>query len=222
MRSLFSILVVLAFVFNGSVEAKNPFKLFNLKDLTGWYAFQKEAGKHDNAADLFHVEGHMIRLYGPDAGYLATKKTFKNFELTAEFRWNMDTSYVRKSNHINSGLMYLIPESAKDTLWPKGYQFQIKKGATGDFILLQHVVLTVNGKQEGPGRSVVVKRMLDATNPIGQWNTIHLICKNGKITQELNGKLVNEGNKPSVLEGRIALMYEGFPIDFRKVELKKL
>ena len=38
---------------------------------------------------------------------------------------------------------------------------------------------------------------------------------------ELNGKLVNEGSKPSVPEGRILLMYEGYPIDFRKVEIKE-
>lgn len=222
MRSLFSLLLVLVLAFNGATDAQKPIKLFNQKDLTGWYAFQKEARKHQNAADLFQVKNHIIRFSGHQAGYLMTNKSFKNFELTAEFRWNLDTTFTRRMNQKNSGLMYLIPASAPDTLWPKGYQFQIKEGATGDFILLQHVTLIVNGKQEGPGRSVNVKRTLDATKTAGEWNTIHIICKDGRIIQELNGKIVNEGINPSVRKGRIALMYEGFPIDFRKVVLTEL
>ena len=118
--------------------------------------------------------------------------------------------------------MYLVPSEFPDTLWPKGIQFQIKEGATGDFILLHEVTIDINGKKTEPGRSVVAKRFEDATNPIGDWNTLVVTSVNGKIRQELNGKLVNEGNSHSVLEGRILLQYEGSPIDFRKVEVLKL
>ena len=73
----------------------------------------------------------------------------------------------------------------------------------------------------GTGKSVVSKRFADAEKPIGEWNTLVVISKNGKITQKLNGKLVNQGIESSVTEGRILLQYEGFPIDFRKVNIKK-
>jgi len=118
--------------------------------------------------------------------------------------------------------MYLVPSNAEDMLWPKGIQFQIKDGATGDFILLQGVTLLVNGKTTEPGKSVVVKSTGDASNPTGAWNTLVVTVQNGKIKQLLNAKLVNEGSDPSVPEGRILLQYEGFPIDFRKVEIVKL
>jgi hypothetical protein len=215
---LFIILLIIAHFAN----AQKTIQLFNQKDLEGWYAYEPETGKHVNASDLFSVELNMIRLYGNKAGYLMSEQSFDNFQLSVEYRWNTDTTFVRKSNIKNSGVMYLVPSDFPDMLWPKGIQFQIKEGATGDFILLQEATININGKKTEPGKSVVAARFMDAAKPIGEWNTLVVTSENSKIRQELNGKLVNEGNFPSVLEGRILLQYEGFPIDFRKVEILKL
>ncbi|MFB6340980.1 DUF1080 domain-containing protein [Saccharicrinis sp. FJH62] len=213
------IILSLCFAFNGFTRAQKTIQLFNGSNLTGWYAFEPESGVHQDAGELFKVEDGMIRMYGAKAGYLMSDQSFHDFTLTAEFRWNTDTAFTRKNNKRNSGLMYLVPETTPDTLWPKGIQFQIKEGATGDFILLQDVTLINKGSRTEPGRSVVVKRLTDAANPIGDWNTLTVTYHNGTIKQELNGKLVNEGTEPSVTEGRILLQYEGFPIDFRKVDI---
>jgi len=195
-------------------------QLFNQKDFKGWYAYEPETGKHTDASELFSIEHNMIRLYGKKAGYLMSVQSFRDFRLTAEFRWNTDTTFIKKTNNKNSGLMYMIPADAPDTLWPKGIQFQIKEGSTGDFILLQQVTLNIKGKTTAPGNSVVMKCFEEASKPLGEWNTLVITSANGKIKQELNGKLVNEGTHPSVSEGRILLQYEGFPIDFRKVEIE--
>jgi hypothetical protein len=149
-------------------------------------------------------------------------QSFHNFRLTVEFRWNTDTTFIRKNNSKNSGVMYLVPSDTPDILWPKGIQFQIKEGSTGDFILLQEVTIMISGKRTDPGKSVVAGRFEDAEKPAGDWNTLVVTAANGNIKQELNGKLVNEGTDPSVSEGRILLQYEGFPIDFRKVEIERL
>lgn len=203
-------------------NAQKNIQLFNQKNLEGWYAFNQETGKHKDASEVFSVENNMIRLYGKQAGYLMSNQSFKEFKLTVEFRWNTNETFARKGNNKNSGIMYLVPQETPDELWPKGIQCQVKEGTTGDFILLQNVTLTVRGKNIEPGKSIVVKRFKDGSNPIGEWNTVVIICKQGKITQKVNGKIVNKGKNASVKEGRILLQYEGFPIDFRKVEIKKL
>ena len=199
--------------------AQSTIRLFNQKNLDGWYAYEPQTGKHTDASELFSVEQNMIRLYGKKPGYLMSTQSFQNFRLTAEFRWNIDTTFVRKTDTKNSGLMYLVLVNTSDTLWPKGIQFQIKEGSTGDFILLQQVTLNIKGKTTVPGNSVVMKCFEEALKPAGEWNTLVVSSINGKITQKLNGKMVNEGANPSVTEGRILLQYEGFPIDFRKVEI---
>ncbi|MEN9908277.1 MAG: hypothetical protein RLZZ540_1426 [Bacteroidota bacterium] len=221
MNPIYRLLLIILFLFSQNSNAQKRIALFNQKDLKGWYAFGEEKGKLNNAAELFSVENNMIRMYGPKAGYLMSEQSFRNFQLTVEYRWNTDTQFAKKNNSKNSGVMYLVPSETPDVLWPKGIQFQIKEGATGDFVFLQEVTLNINGKKTEPGKSVVAKRFLDAEKAIGEWNTLVVISKNGIITQKLNGKLVNEGIESSVTEGRILLQYEGFPIDFRKVCIKK-
>lgn len=218
---MFLVLVFLTIGIQQSI-AQEENSLFNGKDLSGWYAFEAKTGKHENASELFVAKDGMIRMYGATPGYLMYATNYKNFTLKAEFKWNTDESFARKSNSKNSGIMYLVPETAKDTLWPQGIQFQVKEGATGDFVLLQQVGITVKGEKVAPGASVVSKRFANAEKPIGEWNTVEVICNNGKITQILNGVVVNEGTEPSVSEGRVLLQYEGYPIDFKDIFIKTL
>jgi len=222
MKKIYFFIVLTYLILPQIGNAQKAIHLFNGKNLNGWYAFNEESGKQDNALSLFTVQDQMIRMFGNKAGYLMSKKSFSNFELTVEYRWNMDTTFARKNNSKNSGVMYLVPKETPDILWPKGIQFQIKEGATGDFILLQEVTLNVKGEKTIPGKSVVSKRLLDAEKLFGEWNTLQVKSENGKIQQFLNGQLVNEGTESSVTEGRILLQFEGFPIDFRKVEITKL
>jgi hypothetical protein len=221
-HSVFFFLLVLVSFSKDSIAQKS-IPLFNQKNLKGWYAFESETGKHQQGLEVFAVENKMIRCYGKKSGYLMSKKSFRNFKLTVDFKWNTDTSFTRKNNSKNSGVMYLVPKETPDELWPKGIQFQIKEGgATGDFVLLQEVTLTIKGVQTQPGKSVVSKRFLEAENPINEWNTLIITSYNGTITQELNGKLVNEGKAASVTKGRILLQYEGYPIDFKQVAVLQL
>jgi len=213
---------IILLLISQAISAQKMIPLFNGENLKGWYAFSAEDGKLKQAEDLFPVSENMIRLFGSKAGYLMSKESFSDFALDAEFRWNTDEKAERKSQKKNSGLMYLVPKSAKDTLWPQGIQFQIKEGSTGDFILLQNVTLEQNGARNEPGRSVVVSKSENAENAAGEWNKIEIRVKKGSIKQYLNGRLVNEGRYPSVTKGRILLQYEGYPIDFRNIEIQKL
>lgn len=216
------IFFVLSILFTPKVQAQSTIKLFNQKNLKGWYAFEPVSGKQKDASKIFHVDKKMIHLGGDKIGYLMSEKSFKNFQLTVEYKWNTDSTVVRKSNKKNSGIMYLVPTNTPDTLWPKGIQFQIKEGATGDFVLLQNVILEVKGKKTEAGKSVTSTRFEDAEKPFGEWNTVVITSLHGNIKQELNGKLVNEGMQTEISEGRILLQYEGYPIDFRKIGINKL
>lgn len=222
MKNITFFLFIALSCFSNIALSQNKKQLFNQKDLSGWYAFNTETGKQDDASKCFSVDENMIRLNGSKAGYLMSEQSFSNFILSVEFRWNTDSMFIRASQNKNSGVMYLVPENTPDELWPCGYQFQIKEGATGDFILLKEVTLQVNGEQVGPGASVVSPRFGDAAKPIGEWNTMVVTVKAGKVSQKLNGQIVNEGKNPSVSSGRILLQYEGYPIDFRKVEVVEI
>ncbi len=204
------------FVFLGNVDAQNG-KLFKKSKFNG-YAFSPETGVV--APDsLFETGKGTIVLDGKTKGYLMSDEVYKNFKLSAQFKWIVRPDQNKKRN---SGLMYYVAESQPDTLWPSGIQYQIKLNSTGNFILLQNVSLAVNDSVIGPGRSVNVKHFADAEKEHGEWNLIEIEAKGDHVKQYLNGVLVNEATKASITEGRILFQYEGSPIEFKGVKVKSL
>lgn len=187
-----------------------------------WYAFTKTNTERVEPSKVYEFSQGMIRMYGENIGYLMTQKSYKNFELRLDFRWNIDPKFYRGNAKKNSGVMYNIPVEAPDNIWPKGIQFQIKENTTGDFIFLDKVTAVVNGKLIEAGASVTSAKFIENEKPYGQWNSIVIISYNGKITQYLNRKLVNECVEASSREGRISLNYEGAPIDFKNIQIKNI
>ena len=187
-----------------------------------WYAFTKAKNERIEPSKVYEFTDGMIRMHGENIGYLMTKKSYKNFELRLDFRWNTEEKFNRGNGKKNSGVMYNIPIDSPDNIWPKGIQFQIKENTTGDFIFLDKVTAVVNGKLIVAGASVTSPKFSENEKPYGEWNSIVIISYNGKITQFLNGKLVNECFEASSNEGKISLNYEGSPIDFRNIKIKNI
>jgi hypothetical protein len=62
----------------------------------------------------------------------------------------------------------------------------------------------------------------DVENPVGQWNTLEVICSGATITNILNGKVVNKGTDCSHTKGKILFQSEGAEVFFRRIELLPL
>lgn len=187
-----------------------------------WYAITKSSTERIAPSQVYDFSGGMIRMYGDEIGYIMTKSSYKNFELSFDFRWNIAESFYRGDGKKNSGVMYNIPFDSPDHIWPKGIQFQIKEKSTGDFIFLDNVTAKVKGVSIIAGASVASAKFDENEMPYGEWNTVLIQSYNGKCTQYLNGKLVNECIEASSKEGKISINYEGSPIDFKNLRLKHI
>jgi hypothetical protein len=62
----------------------------------------------------------------------------------------------------------------------------------------------------------------DVEKQVGQWNKLECICDGGKITNILNGTVVNEGTNASLTKGKIIFQSEGAEIFFRRIDIKPL
>jgi hypothetical protein len=58
--------------------------------------------------------------------------------------------------------------------------------------------------------------------PVGEWNTMEVICKANTIEVVVNGVLQNKATGVSASEGFICLQSEGKDIEFRNLILTKL
>lgn len=198
--------------------------LFNGKDLDGWYTFLQSKGKNNDPENVFKVEDGLLHISGKEFGYMCTNKEYTNFHLIAEFKWGIKKYPPRDADTTkrDNGICYYIPATAKDTVWPPSIECQVQEGDVGDIWLIGKTTMTIDGKiTEAKDYNRVVKKS-DAEKPNGEWNKVEIIASNGKIKYLVNGVLVNEGENPSVVKGKILVQSEGAEIYYRKIEIAEL
>ena len=186
--------------------------LFNGKDLSGW----KPTGK----AEVWTAEGGSIVCKGNGGGYLLTEKEFADFELRCEYKWSKEGG--------NSGIGLRTPEKGDpayagmeiqlidDEGWEKVHKFKLAP--------YQHTGSIYDVQPAKPA----------ANKPIGEWNTVRVVCQGRKVTVEQNGKeLVNANldDYPDKFQkhpglkrekGHVGFQSYNVRVEFRNVAIKEL
>jgi hypothetical protein len=62
----------------------------------------------------------------------------------------------------------------------------------------------------------------DVESPYGEWTRLEVIADGDRITNIVNGTVVNQGSGSSLTEGKILIQSEGAEIFFRRIELRPL
>lgn len=186
--------------------------LFNGKDLTGW----KATGK----ADAWAAEGDLIVCKGGGGGYLLTEKEYGNFEFRCEYRWTKEGS--------NSGIGLRTPPKGDPAY--QGMEIQLiddenwAKVRKSELAAYQHTG-SIYDVQPAKAR---------ANNPIGQWNSVRIVCAGRKVTIEQNGKeLVNANlddysakfpKHPGLKrdKGHIGFQSYNDRVEFKNISIKEL
>ncbi len=140
-------IVCLAF---GSAAAEEPqkgeaiapghqiIKLFNGKNLAGWYTWLKGPGRNNDPENAFAVENGMIRVSGDGRGYVATEKAYRDYHLIVEYKWGekVDGSgYVRNAGVLLHGTG---PDGGHPGgTWMASLECQLAQGCEGDLIVIR-------------------------------------------------------------------------------------
>ncbi len=193
------LLFVMQLSLMGSIQAQTE-DLFNGKDLTGWTIYGTE---------LWYVEdGLLVCESGPDKeyGYLGTKKEFKNFELTLEFKQGADG---------NSGVFF---RSSIEGTKIAGWQVEV---APPDH--------STGGVYESYGRGWLIKPdpEKDKALKYEDWNTMKIRVVDDNVTTWLNGKEMITLTDEKIGEGTgcIALQIHsggGIKVSWRNIKIKTL
>ena len=123
-------------------EKKNPkkseLKLFNGKNLDGWYTFIKDKGRNNDPNKVFTVQNELIRISGEEFGCITTNEEYENYKLLVEFRWGEITYAPRVDKARDSGvLLHSVGEDGESSgIWMHSIECQIIEGGTGDFIVV--------------------------------------------------------------------------------------
>ena len=110
-------------------------KLFNGKDLTGFYPWLQDT-KYDDPKKVFTLKDGVLRISGEVAGYLATEKEYRDYHLIAEYKWGERTDGGKTVR--NSGiLLHAVGPDGNRSPWMASIECQIAQGCVGDFIVIR-------------------------------------------------------------------------------------
>jgi Domain of Unknown Function (DUF1080) len=166
--------------------------LFDGKNLDEW----NQVGESN-----WHVEDGAViadKMAGREAGYLVSKKSYKNFIVRVEF-WPSDDA--------NSGIYFrcLDPKKITDrTCYEANIFDQRPEPSYGTGAITRYVEINPMPKAGG------------------KWNTYEVTANGRDITVVLNGQTTAKLRNGMFDEGPIALQHGAGTIKFRKVEVKPL
>lgn len=78
------------------------------------------------------------------------------------------------------------------------------------------------GRDEDWADKIGFRGKADVESETGKWTTLEVICKDGDITNIVNGKVVAAGTKSNLSDGKILFQSEGAEIFFRRIDLEPL
>jgi hypothetical protein len=211
LKLLFSVCIIFIHLFSSAqtdqrFDKSQTIKLFNGKDLSNWDFKLKDPTV--NPAGVFTVKNGLIRIKGDPFGYMRTKETFSDYFLHVEWRWPTEAT--------NSGVF--VHAQLPDTIWIKCIECQLQAGNAGDFVCMNGA--DMNERTDKTKRSVK-KIGASSEKPVGEWNTMEVICMGNTIEVYVNGVLKNKATGTNVKSGSICLQSEGKVIEFRNVWLQK-
>jgi len=133
--------------FENPIVPKETIKLFNGRDLTGWYTWLTDSGK-DDPRKVFAVGADgILRISGDGLGAITTEKSYANYHLVAEFRWGEKTWGNREKAARDSGILLHAygPDGGyggskgKPGPWMTSLECQIIEGGVGDILVVQGI-----------------------------------------------------------------------------------
>ncbi len=187
------------------VEPAETVTLFNGEDLAGW------AGD----VALWEAGDGVLSCKDGPRGVLRTEQSYSGYILTLEWRW--------PERGGDSGVFVHVGPGQGTGIWPQCIETQLYSGNAGDFWLLGVGLVPAEGDGDAPQTGGVIRRTGEVREaPIGEWNTMTILCDGGYIEVTINGELANAGFDATRTHGPIALQCEGQAIEFRGITIGPL
>jgi hypothetical protein len=198
-----------------------------------------------------------IRISGEVFGELRTKGSFENYHLRLQFKWGEKKWPPRLNAPRDSGLLYHVHTGpgAEDRVWARSIELQIQEKDVGDLYAVGSSIFVRSKLRDGTGTPATrpiydydstggwnvfsqvsgmegrCVKQPDNEKPLGEWNTIELICLaeesihivNGKVVMRLFGPTRIDTPRPQkVTSGPIILQSEGAEIFYRDVAVRSI
>lgn len=196
--------------------------------------------------------GPVLRVSGEIYGCLISREIYKNYHLKLLVKWGKDKYEPRKDKLRDSGILYhSIGKAGAEYFrsWMLSQEFQIMEGHMGDFWCQANSAIDIRSyPSEGvmnrvadekqpfgvfkSGSDYFCLRSVDYEKPAGAWNTLELICVDGKSLHIVNGHVVmvlknsryieSDGKEVPMTSGKIQLQSEAAEVFYKDIRIRPL
>lgn len=195
--------------------------LFEGTKLENFDFFLEDNVKREEVFSL--TEDGVLTIAGKPAGWIGTKKEYKNFTLSVEYRW-------LEKNEPGTGGIFLRLNGERDRTVPRCLKVQLQYAGAGD--LFGYGGMKLSGDKERylenlnhrSGELRQLRRWQHPETPgpdakPEQWNSLLVHCFEGLLVVRINGRIVNWAHGAETVAGRIAFQSGGGKIEFRNAIL---
>lgn len=191
-------------------------RLFNGKDLTGWGFVvganckpRPQGCGDDKPGTTFRIENGAILNTGTPHGYMYTLKRYWNFTLRFEYKLEPYEGLESDDDlFTNTGYFLFVNEH---DVWPATLEIQGKNDFEMSLAL---------GAAESTFTFDDAARVR-ARKPVGQWNAVQIVARDGQVWTYLNGSLITHVTKhPFTEAGHIGFQVESGPVRWRNIRMK--
>jgi hypothetical protein len=195
----------------------------------------------------------VLKISGEIYGCVISKEEYSNYHLSLKVKWGDKKWDPRKKLLKDSGIMYnAIGQIGVDywRSWALSQEFQIMEGHMGDYWSQMNSAIDIKAYiPEGEmmnsvadrsqpfipfgegGVSGFCMRSANYENAPGEWNTVELVCFNGKSIHIVNGhvvmilnnsRYVENGKSIPMIKGKILIQSEAAEVFYKEIKIQEL
>jgi hypothetical protein len=191
--------------------------LFNGRDFTGWGFLlgggctpRPEGCGQTEPGSTFKIEKGTVVCSGSPLGFMYPQKKYLNFTLRLEYRFEP----------------YRGMESSDEFYGNSGYLlFMQELRVSPDMIEVQGMnleILDIRPSRKSTEYTVDTEARKRAVHPVGEWNTVEIVSKDGQVWNYLNGVLVSKVTHHDYKDpGYIGFQSEDGKISWRNIRIKE-
>ncbi len=186
---------------DSNFELEEGFKLLSLADFEAF----------DAEPETWSATDDGIRCTGKPKGYLYSRAPHRNFTWKLEYRFDRPKSLTDESKFKgNTGFLVYI--NGEHKRWPLCLEVQGKH--------VQAASIKENGGAAPPTVQEDAAARDAALLPVGQWNRMEIVSKDGAVTAKLNDVVISRSEPNFLSEGLIGIQAEDHPFDVRRMRLR--
>lgn len=213
-------------------------------------------GYNKNVNNVFTVTEEngepVLKVSGEYYGCVFTKQEFENYHLKLQVKWGNKKWVPRLNEPMDAGLLYHSQGKCGVDYWRTwmlAQELQIMEKSFGDYWNIANSQIEIKAVKQANGNYIFdrkssfvlmgegtpikgyCQRSEDVEKPMGEWNTVELICFGDKSIHIINGHVVmalrnsayfdGKESRP-LIKGKIQLQSEAAEVYYKDIQIKPI